>query len=465
MPRLSKPTDKLKERLVNDLPLSWGDFVSDIIKGKYVLLVGSEVLLETEYGDGDSTKDVLDSIMADLKDAGLLGRDFSCSSFTELARKTGRTDAGIRDLIVKAMEGQERTYDCSSDAVCLELKKLLRTKFFRVVLTTTFDRYLENVMREIWGSELRVMSIYDEGGAFDIDKKEQSSDEFDVRPTLYYICGRVNSKGKKFVATENDAIEVVARWFSEKAPACLLNNIRLKGLISVGCKFDDWLFRFFWYVLRKDINPIDSSRKDAVAVSFSSESGQKLNDYLRSRNVYTESDPRSFIQKILDHKNQCIKMIADSNAQLGGVFVSYPHEDMPIVSSIVERLKEEGFDVWFDSAKLESGDSYNTRISNAIAKCKFFIPILSPQVNSDLTDGHFDRYYIATEWALAKQRTRIVDSDAQSIQIMPLAISGYDERAPYHTEFPFSDQTVTNLMNVPMSRFVEKMKSIMVKNG
>ena len=282
---------------------------------------------------------------------------------------------------------------------------------------------------------------------------------------MYYICGRVNSKGKKFVATENDAIEVVARWFSEKAPACLLNNIRLKGLISVGCKFDDWLFRFFWYVLRKDINPIDSSRKDAVAVSFSSESGQKLNDYLRSRNVYTESDPRSFIQKILDHKNQCIKMIADSNAQLGGVFVSYPHEDMPIVSSIVERLKEEGFDVWFDSAKLESGDSYNTRISNAIAKCKFFIPILSPQVKSDLTDGHFDRYYIATEWALAKQRTRIVDSDAQSIQIMPLAISGYDERAPYHTEFPFSDQTVTNLMNVPMSRFVEKMKSIMVKNG
>ena len=201
------------------------------------------------------------------------------------------------------------------------------------------------------------------------------------------------------------------------------------------------------------------------AVSFSSESGKKLNEYLKSRNVYTESDPRSFIQKILDHKSQCIKMIAESNSRLGGVFVSYPHEDMPIVSSIVERLKDEGFDVWFDSAKLESGDSYNARISNAIANCKFFIPILSPQVKSDLIDGHLDRYYIATEWALAKQRARNIGSDTQKIHILPLAISGYDERASYHSDFPFSDQTVTNVMNVPMSRLVEKMKRITIENG
>ena len=49
MPRVSKPTDKSKEKIAEDLPLSWGDFVSDIIKGKYVLLVGSEVILKEEY--------------------------------------------------------------------------------------------------------------------------------------------------------------------------------------------------------------------------------------------------------------------------------------------------------------------------------------------------------------------------------------------------------------------------------
>ena len=193
-------------------------------------------------------------------------------------------------------------------------------------------------------------------------------------------------------------------------------------------------------------------------MSFSSESGKKLNEYLKSKNVYTEPDARSFISSILAYKDQCIKDIASANSRLGGVFISYAHEDMPIVTSIVERLKEEGFDVWFDSAKLDSGDNYDLRIDKAIAKCKVFIPILSPQVKQDLCDGHIDRYYIKTEWALAKQRAHNIDSNSQKMYIMPLAISGYNEREKYHSLFPFSDQTITNLMNTPISRFVEKMK-------
>lgn len=458
MPRVSKPTDKSKEKIADHLPLSWGDFVSDIIKGKYVLLVGSEVILKQEYGGGDSTFDILESIIEDLKTDDLVGPSFTCNSFTELARKTGRSDSKIRELIVKALVGENVSYECNTDAVSSELKNLLRTKFFRVVMTTTFDKYLENAMREIWGNELRVMSIYDEGNAFDLDEKEQSSEEFDVRPTLYYICGKVNNKGKKFVATENDAIDVVARWFSDKAPTNFLTNIRPKGVVSLGCKFDDWLFRFIWYILRKDINHIDTSLKDAVAVSFSSESGKKLNEYLRSKNVYTESDARTFINKILENKDQCIKNIAEANSQVGGIFISYAHEDMPIVAQIVERLNKDGFDVWFDSSKLGSGDNYDKRIANAIAKCKIFVPILSPQVKQDLCDGHLDRYYISTEWALIKQRVHNIEDDTQKIHIMPMAISGYDERADYHLLSPFSQYTVVNLMNTPISRFIEIIK-------
>ena len=131
---------------------------------------------------------------------------------------------------------------------------------------------------------------------------------------------------------------------------------------------------------------------------------------------------------------------------------------MPIVSSIVGRLKEEGFDVWFDSAKLDSGDDYDSRIGKAIAECKVFVPVLSPQVKLDMRDGHMDRYYIKTEWALAKQRAHNIDSGFQKMHIMPLAISGYNERADYHSLFPFVDQTVMNLMNTPISRFIEKIK-------
>lgn len=456
MPKIPK-TPKEKNLSVANIPFDWTDFVSSIIQGEYVLLLGSEVMLQKEYGNGDAAKDILATILDDLKDEGLLGRDKSFSSFTELARGTGRSDANIRELIIKTLIGENPTYDCSTDAISPELKNLIRTKFFRFVMTTTYDMYLENLMEEVWGKDgFRIMNIFDEGRRFDFDEKEQSSAEFDVKPTLYYICGRVNNKRKKFVATENDAIEVVARWFSNKAPTNFLNSIRKKGVISIGCKFDDWLFRFFWYVLRKNVNNIDTNLKDAVAVSFSSESGEKLNKYLMSKNVYTESDSRQFIQRILDYKEQCVKNIAAANAQLGGIFISYAHEDMPLVSSIVKRLKEdEGFNVWFDSSKLESGDSYDRRIANAIASCKVFVPILSPQVRQDLQNGATDRYYISTEWALAIQRAKNIGT---GIRIMPLSVSGYDERSSYHAESPFADMTTANLMNTPLSQFVNELK-------
>ena len=38
MPRISKPTDNIKDRVSEDTPFCWSDFVTDIIKGKYVLL-------------------------------------------------------------------------------------------------------------------------------------------------------------------------------------------------------------------------------------------------------------------------------------------------------------------------------------------------------------------------------------------------------------------------------------------
>ena len=41
---------------------------------------------------------------------------------------------------------------------------------------------------------------------------------------------------------------------------------------------------------------------------------------------------------------------------------------------------------------------------------------------------------------------------------MPLAISGYDERAEYHREFPFFEKSVVNLMQIPISQFIEEIK-------
>lgn len=139
MPRITKPTDRLDAFINVDSPLSWRDFVKDIIMGKYVLLVGSEVVLQKEYSNGDSNKDILDSVITSLKESDCLGRNFVSDSFTEFELKSQRRD--VKQLIVNEMLGSNAVYQCSTDVVSVELKNLLRTKFFRIVMTTTFDEY------------------------------------------------------------------------------------------------------------------------------------------------------------------------------------------------------------------------------------------------------------------------------------------------------------------------------------
>ena len=76
-----------------------------------------------------------------------------------------------------------------------------------------------------------------------------------------------------------------------------------------------------------------------------------------------------------------------------------------------------------------------------------------------MVNGRSDRYYMSTEWALAKQRSMNIDGDcSKNIHIMPLAISGYDSRSDYHSLCPFADKTVVNLMQTPISRFIVEMK-------
>lgn len=73
MPKITKPRDIVDEKVTVNSPLNWGEFVTEIINGNYVLLVGSENLLEKQYSDGDSSIDILSSILSNLKDKKLLG--------------------------------------------------------------------------------------------------------------------------------------------------------------------------------------------------------------------------------------------------------------------------------------------------------------------------------------------------------------------------------------------------------
>ncbi len=65
------------------------------------------------------------------------------------------------------------------------------------------------------------------------------------------------------------------------------------------------------------------------------------------------------------------------------IFVSYAHEDSAHVYPELQRLKDDGFNVWYDEG-ISPGASWREELAESILRCHLFIILVSPRsANSD----------------------------------------------------------------------------------
>lgn len=417
--KISKPTDT---DITCSSSFSMDSFIHDIVNGNYVLVLGSEVMLKKEICNGDSTSMLLNDVKDALIEKGVLSENNSIESFNQLANSHTNLDTHVRDSVNKRLDFLTEEMDSS-------LKALLHTKMFRVVLTTTIDPYVLQLMEEVWGKgNVDVKSINDKqcDNGYDFTEYIQDDTVHRIKPTLYYIFGKAFplENHQRFVVSDNDAIEVISKWLSKEAPLKFLSYIRSKRMLALGCKFDDWFFRFFWYSLHGSVQDL---KKGEVAISCNpqSEIDAKLKSYLVSQHIYFRPDARKFMDEVIEAwgKYDLKKHILEKRTE-GEVFLSYANEDFDIVSKLFFRLHSQGIKVWFDNKSLEEGDNYKNKIPEAINRCKLFIPILSSQTESDITNGNW-RYYKDIEWATAQQRHNVYDC---SFKVLPVRLVGFDFR-------------------------------------
>lgn len=373
------------------------DLCCEIYQGQYILVLGDDVVLKPEYGNSKE----------------YLLKEFMHKNATRNLMTSNQK--GLFDSFIKSWK-----YDVEKE-VSPELISLLSTKCFRVVLTTTVDRYIEIIMREIWGDELQVMNIYGENKSNNFDPSEFKQ----ISPTLVYVFGKAGTK-TDFALTENDYIKVIQRWLSlkDKDPLYnLINYIQDKNqrrkVLAIGCHFEDWHFRFFWYSIHQDIDNLDGD----VAISLNtenSESDKKLAQYFKSIRVENQGNSRKFLSKLnmlLNDPDQNVYQKYLPHLKTGGIFLSYASEDFSIVCQIYSTLANAGFSVWFDNKELSAGSIYDTRIANAISECRIFMPVLSGQTKTDITNG-ISRYYKDKEWEAVK--------DNKNCEIIPVTLFGFN---------------------------------------
>lgn len=420
MGRIINPSEIKKITILDDL-------ITKIIKGEVVLILGHEHMLQEHLSGGDLQKQMTRDFFSYKHD-----KDINFNSIYQSFNDYYYRGADLTVMKHEIAESiSKENYSFSKEDYSPVVYELLKKKYFRVVLTTTFDYYAETIMKEIWGDKLRVLNIFDDKNDFG----EEESWKTDIQPTLYYVFGRAE-KGKDYTVVERDAMNVIQKWLGDSAPKQFCEYISKKSLLALGTKFDDWLFRFFWYAMHRDIKRLNDGQV-AISLQKENEVECRLSNFLENEKI-----PNSSIYEVVnlilrDTDNREIDFRKD-NGQYTDVFISYTSSSYDTVKHLFYSLQSEGIRVWFDQSDLNAGDAHKQKIINAINKCKVFIPvittpikeILSEQINTDisLNECHPQFHYFRdVEWNVARARWVLQKVDSaldNKFKILPFCMEG-----------------------------------------
>ena len=417
---------------LQELAFNMEEAIGHVFNNEYLLIVGSEVVLKpTVEPSGDVNDYLLRHINKNLRS--------NYETFDDVIQHSNNERDPIRNLL--SWDKFKRSMVVSD--VSEELQGLLRTKLFKVVVTTTFDSYVEILMRDVWGQDesgndnFRKVNIWDQTSvaAFDHALKRYKEPKDYNEPTIIYAFGKCEEReGLTYAKKDFEYIQTIERWMKlDNRSDIIMEFIKNKRILSLGCKFDNWYFRFFWYILKREEK---KQREGDIAIAFNKNdrSDQKLEKYLKNSRVITLTDkkPREFMRLMTEtltstEPTNPYHELVTQYRRRGKIFLSYSNEDKTLAREIFQQLSPLYPNLWFDQEKILGGDNYDEEIRFGINNAKVFIPLLTSHIADDLNSGKTDNYY-NDEWRQAAKRQG-------DLIVIPIAVDGFSPREGYYGKF------------------------------
>ncbi|MBR1809252.1 MAG: toll/interleukin-1 receptor domain-containing protein [Paludibacteraceae bacterium] len=413
-----------------DAALSWDKLADDCIAGNYVLIVGPDAMLNIESEELQNAHGNSDTLVRNL-----MNEYRSQLDGTEYYRRGQTIYEDICDTL-HLIRNEIKVTDMEPS-----LRSLVQTKCFPIVVTTTYDPYMEYLMREVWGERLLVKNIYATGSERDITMVV--SEYKTLEPTLYYAFGRAeferrenNVVRRPFTITDNDKLLIVDQWL-KYPPKNIKQRLSEKRTLAIGCKYDDWLFRMLWYIWRGSVKDLNGGEVIMDFATHDASEDKQLKNYLKTEKISFFDNARLFMKdlsaKISERYCAQKQMIREQDIAVkdrwenDGIFLSYASEDFVIVKKIYEKLCGAGFNVWMD-VRLQGGDEYDRRINSAINSCKLFVPVISRQTEMILQNEEgINRYFYKDEWLVAEGRIEKENNlGERTMRVLPLLTDKVD---------------------------------------
>jgi len=403
---------------------AWDDLLDFIEERRVIPIIGPELLIvETASGP----RALYDWIAEKL--AGRLGVDT-----TQLPQPYTLNDVvcwflasrGRREEAYTRLRGILREANFAPPPA---LRRLAQITDFDLFVTTTFDPLLEQAINaeRFGGAQSTEVVAYAPNRVADLPAERENLQ----RPVVYHLLGRV-SASPTYVISDEDTLEFICALQSEHlTPEKLFHALEHNHLLFIGSNFTNWLARLFLRMAkrRRLSDPRDVGE---VLADDHSDSDTRLMAFLQQVSVRTRiySGADKFVDEL--HRRWSTRrgpgevipfatapqrfLPPEREMPDQAVFISYAREDLAAVQKMKAAFDAAGVKTWFDLERLEGGDDYDRKIQRNIARCSFFVPVVSAATERRL-EGYFRR-----EWSYAIDRARNIADGA--LFILPVTIDG-----------------------------------------
>jgi len=312
------------------------------------------------------------------------------------------------------------------------LRQLARIADFDLFITTTFDPLLEQALNaERFGGQPGADVIaYAPNRVADLPTERSQLQ----RPAVYHLLGKL-SASPTYVVSDEDMLEFICALQSEHlTPDKLFHELEHNHLLLIGSDFSNWLARLFLRMAKRKRLSDPRDVGEVLADSHTMDD-DRLVDFLQRVSVRTRvySGAEAFVTELYQRwQDRQAPAPSASAAPVrilpparempeNAIFISYAREDLVAVQRLKAALDAAGLTTWFDFDRLEGGDDYDRKISANIARCSFFMPVISANTQQRL-EGYFRR-----EWSYAVDRARNIAEGA--VFILPVCVDDTPEGA------------------------------------